>query len=117
MNVSYSRPSDDLSQVLGSAFLTRIDPGLSMGFGFGFAYAFSYSITTSFSFQESISRGSRLTFSNGSTATTATQTSATLSYGVGYRISPKTTVNTSVGFGLTPNSPNLTLGVNFPLSL
>lgn len=117
LNVSYSRPTDDLSQVLGSALLTRVDPGLSMGFGFGFAYAFSYSITTSFSFQESISRGSRMTFSNGQTATTASQTSATLSYGVGYRISPKTTVNTSVGFGLTPNSPNLTLGLNFPLSL
>ena len=117
MNVSYSRPSDDLNQILGGAMLVRVDPGLSMGFGFGFAYAFSYSITTSFSFQESISRGSRMTFSNGQSATTTTQTSAILNYGIGYRISPKTTVNTSVGFGLTPNAPNFSLGINFPLSL
>ncbi len=117
MNVSYSRPMDDINQVLGSALLVRVQPGLSFGFGFGFAYALSYSITTSFSFQESISRGSDLTFNNGKTVTTSTQTATILNYGIGYRISPKTTINTTVGIGLTPSSPNFSLGVTVPLAL
>lgn len=117
LNVSYSRPTEDLNQVMNTAMLMRVQPGLSMGFGFGFAYALSYSITTSFSFQESISRGSDLTFDNGKTVTTSTSTSSVLNYGIGYRISPKTTINTTVGIGLTPNAPNFSLGVTVPLSL
>lgn len=115
--LNYSRPAEDLKQVLNSAILTRVEPGLGFGFGFGFAYALSYAITTSFSFQESISRGSRLFFENGQNVTTNSQTSGILNLGIGYRISPKTTINTSVGIGLTTNSPNLTLDVSLPLSL
>jgi len=39
-----------------------------------------------------------------------------LSMGLGYRVSPKTTLNFSVGIGLTPDSPNLSLGMNVPLA-
>jgi hypothetical protein len=35
---------------------------------------------------------------------------------MGYRVSPKTTINTSVGIGLTANSPNFTLDFSMPLS-
>jgi hypothetical protein len=44
------------------------------------------------------------------------QTSGILNMGLGYRISPKTTVNFSVGIGLTPDSPNLIVGMNVPLN-
>jgi hypothetical protein len=36
--------------------------------------------------------------------------------GLGYRVSPKTTVNVSVGIGLTPDSPQFTIGMNLPLN-
>jgi hypothetical protein len=37
--------------------------------------------------------------------------------GLGYRFSPKTTVNVTVGAGLTAAAPNLTLTMSMPLLL
>ncbi|CAN5898821.1 hypothetical protein BH11PSE12_BH11PSE12_30740 [soil metagenome] len=119
LNLSYSVPAKHLSQVLGSQVLTEVKPGLGIGFGAGFAYALSYAITTSISFQESITAASRLTFTNGintSSTHTTPQTSSVLNIGMGYRISPKTTINTSVGIGLTANSPNFSIDMTMPLS-
>jgi hypothetical protein len=116
LNLTYSLPAKHLSQVLNSSVLTQVRPGTSVGFGAGFAYALSYTITTSFSFQESIAAGSKLAFANGTNATTDTQASGILSIGMGYRLSPKTTINTSVGIGLTANSPNMTIDVTMPVS-
>lgn len=117
LSLTYSLPARNLSQVLNASVLTEVKPGLSLSFGVGFAYALSYAITTSFSFQESISAGSKLTFQDGTQATTKTQASGMLNLGMGYRVSPKTTINTTLGIGLTANSPNLTLDVAMPLSL
>jgi hypothetical protein len=39
-----------------------------------------------------------------------------LSIGLGYRISPKTTLNVTTGIGLTADSPNLSLGLSLPLA-
>lgn len=117
MNVTYSLPSKELNQIMNGAILTEVAPGMSFGFGLGFAYALSYSITTSISFQESISRGSVLTFSDGRSATTGISTSGTLNMGLGYRVSPKTTINTTLGIGLTANSPNMSIGISLPLAL
>jgi hypothetical protein len=93
-----------------------VQPGSSVGFGLGFAYALSYGISTTISFQEAISAGSKLRFADGLEAKTHMQTSGILNLGLGYRVSPKTTVNLSVGIGLTPDSPNLIVGLNLPLS-
>jgi len=117
MNLTYSLPAKHLDQALDSNVLHQVRPGMSFGFGAGFAYALSYAITTSVSFQESISAASKLSFDNGNVANTATQTAAIMSFGMGYRVSPKTTVNTSVGIGLTANSPNVSIDVTMPLAL
>ena len=116
LNFTASLPAKNLWQVNGSRILTRVAPGPSVGFGLGFAYALSYGISTTISFQEAISAGSKLRFADGLEAKTHMQTSGILNLGLGYRISPKTTVNFSVGIGLTPDSPNLIVGMNLPLS-
>ncbi|MFI4939994.1 MAG: transporter [Burkholderiales bacterium] len=116
LNLTYSLPAKGLNQVLSSSTLTEVKPGMTVGFGGGFAYALSYMITTSFSFQESISGASRLSFTNGASNLTATSTSAVMSFGIGYRVTPKTTINTSIGIGLTANSPNLSIDVTMPIS-
>jgi len=116
VNLTYGVRAKGLNQALDTSILQEVQPGLMFGFGGGFAYALSYMITTSVSFQEAISAGSKLTFANGTSATTSTQTVGILSFGLGYRISPKTTINTSVGIGLTSNSPNLSLDVTIPFS-
>ena len=115
-NVTASAPATDLNQVNGSRILTRVQPGTTVGFGLGFAYALSYGITTTVSFQEAVSTGSKLRFEDGLNVKTSTQTSGMLNMGLGYRVSPKTTVNISVGIGLTNDSPNLSLGLNLPLA-
>jgi len=116
LNLTAALPAKHLYQVNGTRILTKVAPGTSVGFGMGFAYALSYGITTTMSFQESISAGSKLTFADGLVAKTSMQTSGILNMGLGYRVSPKTTVNLSVGIGLTTDSPNLTVGLNIPLS-
>lgn len=116
VNYTVSTPAKDLWQVNGSRILTRVQPGGAFGFGLGFAYALSYGISTTVSFQEAISAGSKLRFADGLEAKTHLQTSGILNLGLGYRVSPKTTVNFSVGIGMTPDSPNLMVGMNLPLS-
>ncbi len=116
LNFTASLPAKNLWQVNGSRILTRVQPGSAVGFGMGFAYALSYGISTTISFQEAISAGSKLRFADGLEAKTHMQTSSILNMGLGYRVSPKTTVNVSVGIGLTPDSPQFTLGVNLPLN-
>lgn len=116
VNLSYSLAANDLSQVRGARTLTRVDPGPSFGFGIGFAYALSYGISTSVSIQETISAGTKLRFADGTTIKTRTQTAGMLNFGLGYRISPKTTINITAGIGLSDDSPNFTLGLTMPLA-
>ena len=116
LNITGSLPAKDLFQLNGTRTLTRVQPGQSVGFGVGFAYALSYGISTTMSFQEAISAGSKLRFADGLETKTSMQTSAMLNLGLGYRVSPKTTVNLSVGIGLTTDSPNLSVGLNLPLA-
>jgi hypothetical protein len=123
VNVGYGLTARHLHQQLNGATLTEVKPGASFGFGMGFAYALSYKITTSFSFQQSISARSTLTFESGNRAEpltraqTQTQSAGILSIGLGYRFSPKTTVNVTVGAGLTAAAPNLWLTMSMPLLL
>jgi len=121
VNTGYGLKAKHLHQQLTGATLREVQPGASFGFGLGFAYALSYKITTSFSFQESISARSTLTFENDagtrSKAQTQTQSAGILSIGLGYRFTPKTTVNVTVGAGLTAAAPNLSLTMSVPLLL
>jgi hypothetical protein len=116
-NAGYGLKAKHLNQVLSGAVLKEVKPGGSIGFGLGFAYALSYKITTSISFQEMISARSTLYFENGKSAQTGTQSAGILSIGAGVRISPKTTVNVSVGAGLTSAAPNMSVTVGVPLAL
>jgi len=116
INLTYGLPAK-ANQILGNNELIKVQPGIAFAFGGGFAYALSYSITTSVSFQESISAGSKLEFLGGAVSHTSTQTGGVLSVGMGYRMNPKTTINTAIGIGLTANSPNLTLDFTVPFSL
>jgi hypothetical protein len=116
VSIGGALPAKHLYQVTGTRVLTRVAPGMNVGFGMGFAYALSYGISTTLSFQESISAGSKLRFADGLNAKTSVQTSGMLNFGLGYRVSPKTTVNISVGVGITADSPNMSLGMNLPLA-
>lgn len=124
LNLTLGAPAKHLSQVRDGRTLTEVRPGPSLSWGAGFAYALSYNISTSISFQETLSGRSKLTLiATGDTAdkgtetvkTTTSQTSAVLNMGLGVRTSPLTTVNFTVGIGLTSDTPDFTFGMNMPL--
>ena len=100
--------------------LTGLKPGKGIGFGAGFTYALSYNVSTSVSFQESVQTASHITYRDvnnvAGTRGTTMQVSSMLNFGLGLRLSPKTTVNLTAGIGLTVDSPDFSLGLNVPLT-
>ena len=117
-SVSYGFKESGLNQARGTRVLDEFDPGISGGIAFGFAYSFNYDVSLTMSYQQSFSTNSEFIFNtNGvrETSTPADQTSASMSFSLGVRVSPKTIVNGSVGFGLTEDAPDVSLGLSFPL--
>ena len=104
----------------GDTFLTAVHPGKSIGWGAGFTYALSYNVSTSVSFQETVTTASTIDYLDASNVAksrpTTQQTAAILNFGLGLRLSPKTTVNLSAGIGLTTDSPDFSLGLDVPLT-
>lgn len=116
VNVTYSLPATNLSQARGGQILSTVKPGLAVGYGVGFAYALSYDISVNFALQHSISWASTLEFESGKKYRTGLQNSAVMNYGMGVRLSPTMTVNVTLGVGMTPDSPDFSLGVNMPVN-
>jgi len=104
-----------LTQANGNRILTGFNPGYTVGYGMGFAYSLNYDVSLTVSYQQSFVFNSEYRFSNGDISTSSTSSSATLTSSLGIRVSPKTIVNVSLGFGLTPDSPNVLLGLSLPL--
>lgn len=115
MSANYGMEVSGLNQANGSRTLNSFTPGYTAGLGFGFAYSLNYDVSLTVSYQQSFSFGSEYSFSNGDVSHPTNSSAATLNSSLGIRVSPKTIVNVSLGFGLTPDSPNVLLGLSFPL--
>ncbi len=115
-NFTYSLEASHLSQERGGRTLVSVKPGPSFGYGVGFAYSLSYDISVNFALQHSISWPSTLRFDGGYKFKTTLQNAAVMNYGMGVRLSPQTTVNVTLGVGMTSDSPDFSLGVNMPLN-
>lgn len=96
--------------------LVGVKPGPSIGVGGGYAYSLSYDLSTTQSFQVNYSFPSRLVFDKLPARHSNSQVSAIASFGLGVRVSPKTTLNFSLGIGLTNDSPDFQLDLNMPLN-
>jgi hypothetical protein len=104
-----------LNQARSDRSLTSVAPGNTIGFSFGFAYSLNYDVSMSASYQHSISANSRFAFSDGTFVEPAAQVSSMLNYTLSLRTNPKRIVNVSMGYGLTEDSPDVTLGFSMPL--
>lgn len=116
-SASYGLKETGLNQLRGSRILDSFDPGLSGGFSFGFAYSFNYDVSLTMSYQQSFNTGSKFYFKNDESFKSADQSSSTLSFALGVRVSPETIVNGTVGIGLTEDAPDVSLGLSFPLDI
>ncbi len=115
LSANYGKEVSGLNQANGNRTLSAFTPGFTTGIGFGFAYSLNYDVSLTMSYQQSFSFGSEYRFSNGDVSHPTDSSSATLNSSLGIRVSPKTIVNVSLGFGLTPDSPNVLLGLSLPL--
>lgn len=120
-SLSYGFKESDLNQRRGSRILDDYSPGVSGGIALGFAYSLNYDVSLTMSYQQSFATGSEFAFRQldpskpQEFSKPADQTSSSLGISLGVRVSPKTIVNTSLGFGLTEDAPDVSLGVSFPL--
>ena len=120
-SLSYGFKESNLNQRRGSRIVDEFEPGISGGLALGFAYSLNYDVSLTMSYQQSFATGSEFTFrprtpdERPETSAPADQTSASLGIALGVRVSPKTIVNTSIGFGLTEDAPDVSLGLSFPL--
>lgn len=117
VSANYGFKETELNQRRGSRVIDEFEPGISGGFSFGFAYSFNYDVSMTMSYQQSFNTGSEFTYSSGESYSPADQTSSTLAISLGVRVSPETIVNGTVGFGLTEDAPDVSLGLSFPLDI
>lgn len=105
----------DLNQNRGGRVLDEVNPGDSIGVSMGLAYALNYDVSITASYQQSFAFSSTYNFTNKDSVTTAAQTSASLNFSLGLRTNPKRIVNISLGYGLTEDTPDVTLGFSMPI--
>lgn len=117
VSANYGFKETGLNQRRGSRVIEEFEPGISGGFAFGFAYSFNYDVSLTMSYQQSFNTGAEFTYSSGESYSPADQTSSTLAFSLGVRVSPETIVNGTVGLGLTEDAPDVSLGLSFPLDI
>lgn len=117
VSANYGFKESGLNQARGSRILESFDPGISGGFSFGFAYSFNYDVSLTMSYQQSFNFNSEFQFNNGESYKSPDQSSAMMAFALGVRVSPDTIVNGTVGFGLTEDAPDVSLGLSFPLDI
>ena len=81
----------------------------------GMAYALNYDVSVTSSFQQSYGFSSTYNFDDGTRVESADQVSAALSFSLGLRTSPARIINISMGFGLTEDASDVTLGFSMPI--
>ncbi|PAV26769.1 hypothetical protein C8D92_10799 [Tamilnaduibacter salinus] len=116
VSTSYKLPEKDLQQVRGARLLNEVDPGFTLSGSGGFSYSLSYDISLSASVQISYTDETILKFSDGSEAVAQDQMSGFLSFSLGTRVTDTTIVNTSLGIGLTEDTPDFSLGLSLPIN-
>jgi len=110
-----------LDQNRSGRVLTTVEPGDSLGFSMGMAYALNYDVSMTASYQQSYSFASTYSFKpdstnpQGAVVNTADQTSGSLNFSLGLRTSSSRIVNVSLGYGLTEDTPDITLGFSMPI--
>ncbi|MGK6306680.1 transporter [Variovorax sp. DT-64] len=114
---TYNAGRDNLSRVVLNGereFIGNVKPGNVFGVNFGMGLALNE--RSSFSVGVDLNSIGKTT-QNGLPVVTSVRTQlASLQLGYAYRISDKTSLNVTVGAGLTRDTPDLTLTVRLPMS-
>jgi hypothetical protein len=117
ISCSYNRERDGLSQNINGAMLEDVKPGMSYNASIGLAYAISYALSMNVSFQYGYVMSTDYYFKNTNTVTTSpSYGTGSLGVGIGWRISPLTTLSLGLSIGLTKNDPDFSFLFRLPFS-
>jgi hypothetical protein len=116
ISCNYNLERDGLSQNINGAMLEDVKPGMSYNASIGLAYAISYALSMNVSFQYGYIMSTDYYFSNAAGATTPAYSTGSLGVGIGWRVSPLTTLSFSLSIGLTNNDPDFSFLFRVPLS-
>jgi opacity protein-like surface antigen len=117
ISCSYNLERDGLSQNINGAMLEDVKPGMSFGAAIGLAYSISYVLSMNVSFQYGYAMSTDYHFSNAATgATSPAFSTGSLTVGVGYRVSPLTTLSLGLSIGLTNNDADFSFLLRVPFS-
>lgn len=113
---NFSRKFSDISGTVGEKTAGEIDLGDSYQLGGGFAFALSDRMSTSMSYAHRFSQKARIkTAGSGWNSVTGSDASAgSLNFGVTYAMSEQLSMVANVGMGVTPDAPDVTVGIKFP---
>jgi hypothetical protein len=110
------KPSGGLAQNINGLILDNVDPGMSFNASIGLAYAISYALSMNVSFQYGYNMDTDYYFTNGATSTTPAYSTGSLIVGMGWRVSPLTTLSFSLGIGLTKDDPDFSFLFRVPFT-
>ncbi len=112
---TYSLERDGLSQYQNGYILEDVNPGMSYNAAIGLAYAMTYALSMNVSFQFGYSGSTDYTYSNTDTInTTDAYSTGSLNIGMGYRVTPLTTLSFTLSIGLTRNDPDFSFLFRLP---
>ena len=118
ISCSYSLERDGLSQYNnGGAMLEDIKPGMSFNASVGLGYAISYALSMNVSFAYGYVMSTEYRFSNSNAVVTSpAYSTGSLTVGIGYRVSPLTTLSLGLGIGLTNNDSDFSFTFRVPFT-
>lgn len=114
-NYAKSTQIGGLDQNRGGRILQSVEPGDALGASMGLAYSLNYDVSITASYQQSYAFSSTYNFANNEYVSTAPQTSASVNFSLGLRTNPKRIISINLGYGLTEDTPDVTLGFSMPI--
>lgn len=113
---NFTRKFGDISSDPNSRIPGEIDLGDSVQLGGGLAFALNDRMSLSMSYAHRFAERSRIKQDRGSwqSVVGSESSSGSLNFGVTYAMSDRLSMVTNVGMGVTPDAPDITVGVKFP---
>lgn len=120
LSYRYAHDVTDLNQTRngpnGATALKEVSPGDTFGGSLGIAYALSYQVTLHLSCQYSHTTSYEFEWHGGEQNKSGTSTAASLNIGTGWKLSPESSMNITVGVGLTDATSDFTLSFSMPFN-
>ena len=114
IGLTYNLKRDSLSQNYSGAMLNVVEPGMSYNAAIGLAYAISYTLSMNVSFNYGYAMSTNYRFANAADSRTPAYSTGSLGVGIGWRVSPLTTLSLGVSIGLTNNDPDFSFSLRVP---